>query len=115
MPTQPSGAEAVTWDAIEISFLSEERVQIRNGANRETLNYAEFGFQDARNGKPNRAWEALRVLAAQRGIIRDAATVGKWPKFEKRVQEIRKVLRKHFGISADSRNPRRRGQCDREP
>lgn len=28
MPTQPSGAEAVTWDAIEISFLSEERVQI---------------------------------------------------------------------------------------
>ena len=101
MPTQPSGAEAVTWDAIEISFLSDERVQIRNGANRETLNYAEFGFQDARNGKPNRAWEALRVLAAQRGIIGDAATVGKWPEFEKRVQEIRKVLRKHFGISAD--------------
>src|ERR1019366_3330445 len=101
MPAQPSGAEAVTWDAIEISFLSDERVQIRNGANRETLNYAEFGFQDARNGKPNRAWEALRVLAAQRGIIGDAATVGKWPEFEKRVQEIRKVLRKHFGISAD--------------
>jgi hypothetical protein len=101
IPTQPSGAEAATWDTIEISFLSDERVQIRNGANSETLNYAEFGFEDGRSGKPNRAWEALRVLAARRGIIGDAAAVGKWPKFEKRVQEIRKVLRKHFLISAD--------------
>jgi len=42
------------------------------------------------------------VLAAESGIIRDAAkTGGKWPDVEKRIQEIRKVLRKHFQISAD--------------
>jgi hypothetical protein len=102
MPTQPSSSETGTWDTIEISFLSEERVQIRNAATTETRNYAEFGFQDARNGKPTRAWEAFRVLAAERGIIRDAAKAGrKWPDVEKRIQEIRKVLRKHFQISAD--------------
>jgi len=102
MPTQPSSSETGTWDTIEISFLSEERVQIRNAATTETRNYAEFGFQDGRNGKPNRAWEAFCVLAAERGIIRDAAKTGrKWPDVEKRIQEIRKVLRKHFQISAD--------------
>jgi hypothetical protein len=95
--TNLPSTKAATWDAIEISFLSEERVQIRHGAATETLNYAEFGFQDGRNGKPNRAWEAFRVLAAERGIIRDAAkTGGKWPDVEKRIQEIRKVLREHF-------------------
>jgi hypothetical protein len=99
--TLSKAAAIAKWEDIEITFLSDERVQICNGGNRETRNYTEFGFEDGRSGKPNRAWEALRVLSARRGIIGDAATVGKWPKFEKRVQEIRKVLRKHFRISAD--------------
>jgi hypothetical protein len=95
-------AGTATWDAIEISFLSDERVQIRNGANSETRNYAEFGFADGRSNKANQAWETLRALAEQGGIIRDTAKTGRtWPKVEKRMQEIRKVLRKHFCISAD--------------
>ena len=99
---ESGGMEAATWETIEISFTSEERVQIRNGATTETRNYTDFGFEDGRSQKPNRAWEALRVLAAEGGVIRDPAkTGGKWPEVEKRMQEIRKVLRKHFGISAD--------------
>jgi len=102
MLTQPSGAVAATWDAIEISFTSDKRVQIRNGATIEIRNYTDFGFEDGRSQKPNRAWQALLVLAAEGGVIRDPAkTGGKWPNVEKRIQEIRKVLRKHFGISAD--------------
>jgi hypothetical protein len=102
MPTHPGGMEAATWDAIEISFTSEERVQIRNGATTETRNYTDFGFEDSRSGKPNRAWEALRVLAAEGGTIRDSAKISQtWPNIEKRIQEVRKVLRKNFGISAD--------------
>ena len=97
-----SGAGAATWDTIEISFLSDERVQIRNGPDIETYNYNELGFEDSRNGKPNQAWVTLRVLAVERGIIRDATkTGGTWPKVEKRMQEIRKALRNHFGISSD--------------
>jgi hypothetical protein len=99
---ESGGMEAATWDTIEISFLSDERVQIRSGAKSETRNSAEFGFEDRRSGKPNQAWETLRGLAEQGGIIRDTAKTGRtWPKVEKRMQEIRRVLRKHFGISAD--------------
>ena len=99
---QPNRGGAPTWETIEILFLSDERVQIRNGTNTETRNYAEFGFHDARNGKPNRAWETLRALAEQRGVIRDATTAGQeWPKVEKRIQEIRKVFRERFTISHD--------------
>jgi hypothetical protein len=102
MPTHASGPDATTWKSIEILFLSDHRVQIRNGAKSETLNYAEFGFKDGRSEKPNQAWEALRVLATEGGTIRDAAKMGgKWPKVEKRVQEIRKAFRKHFLIPAD--------------
>jgi hypothetical protein len=94
------------WNRIGISFLSDERVQIRNGTNTETCNYGELGFADRRakrgKPKPNQAWVTLRAMAEQNGIIRDGAKTGAaWPKVEKRIQEIRKVLRTHFGIAAD--------------
>ena len=92
-----------SWEDLEISFLSDERVQIiRSGKPTETLNYAEMDFKDGRNGKPNQAWLTLRALAEEHGIIRDAKTTGSaWRKVEKRMQEIRKALRKHFDISSD--------------
>jgi hypothetical protein len=106
--TLANGAEGggASWQAIEISFLSDERVQIRNGTSTETHNYGELGFADRRakrgKPKPNLAWVTLRVMAEEKGIIRDAAkTSATWPKVEKRIQEIRKVLRKHFSITAD--------------
>ena len=94
------------WDAIEITFLSDERVQIRNGANTDTLNYAELGFADLRVGrgmsKPNFAWVTLRAMAEENGVIRDGRKTGlAWPKVERRMQEIRKALRIHFGIADD--------------
>jgi hypothetical protein len=90
------------WGAIEISFLSDERVQIRHGEATETRNYAEFAFADGRTEKPNLAWITLRAMAMAQGIIPDGKTAGdQWKKVEKRIQEIRKVFQKHFGISAD--------------
>ena len=90
------------WEGIEITFLSDERVQIHIGKTHETRNYAEFGFQDNKSKNPNRAWETLRRLAELRGIIRDGTQAClPWPKLEKRVQEIRRVFRKHFSISSD--------------
>jgi hypothetical protein len=100
-PYQSSGVHEPTWDTIEILFLSDERIQICNGANRETRNYAEFGFADGRNENPNQAWKVLRALATE-GVIRNETEAGlPWPKVEKQIQEIRKILRKRFGISAD--------------
>jgi hypothetical protein len=93
---------ASSWDTIEISFLSDERVQIRNGSSTKTYNYGELGFVDRRNGKPNQAWVTLRALAEERGTIRVTAILGQnWPKVEKRVQEIRKTLKEHFRLSGD--------------
>jgi hypothetical protein len=102
-PSSNNGvASQATWKDIAILFLSDLRVQIRNGPNSETLNYAEFGFKDGRTGNPNQAWKTLLALAENDGVIKDGSAVGKaWPKVEKRIQEIRKVLRDHFGISAD--------------
>jgi len=112
LPALPATVESVdsngadrggaSWTAIEISFLSDERVQIHYGATTETRNYAELGFEDGRTKNPNQAWAILRVLAAQNGVIRNGVTAGvPWPKVEKRIQEIRKVLRKHFGVADD--------------
>ena len=90
------------WTEIEVTFLSDERVQIRDGKSIATRNYAEFGFQDGRNEIPTRAWQMLRRLAELRGIIRNGAEAHQpWPKVEKRVQEIRRVFREYFGISSD--------------
>ena len=99
---QSSGAGAATWDTIEISFLSDERIQIYNGTDTKPYNYAEFGFADSRNGKPNQAWLTLRDLAENRGMLKFAERgIVLWPKVEKRIQEIRKALRNRFGITSD--------------
>ena len=97
-----SDRRAANWEDIEIIFLSDERVQIRNVSQTETRNYAEFGFADGRSKTPNQAWVTLRAMAQENGLIRDGSKTGRaWPKVEKRMQEIRKALRDHFDISAD--------------
>jgi hypothetical protein len=102
LPAPSRTSTAMTWDKIEISFLSDERVQIRTGKLLETRNYAEFGFEDRRNGTPNRAWVTLRALAEQRGIIQQPTNAHRdWPQVEKSIQEIRKILRNHFAIASD--------------
>jgi hypothetical protein len=99
----PRYSGATDWQAIEIVFLSDFRVQIRiNGKQTPPVNYAELGFADGRSENPNKAWLILRFLAENRGILKDGRTVGEpWPKVEKRNQEIRRVLREIFGISSD--------------
>jgi hypothetical protein len=93
---------ATSWQEVKISFVSDERVQIRIGTWTETCNYGELGFRDRRDGKPNRAWICLRMFAKQGGTL----PIGKGSldarvTLEKAVQEIRKALRSHFGLPAD--------------
>ena len=99
----PKNSADKKWESIEILFLSDHRIQIRvNGKNMESVNFAEFGFADGRTQNPNKAWELLRVLAEERGIIRNGKAVGEgWAKVEKRIQETRKVLREYFGLPDD--------------
>ena len=95
-----------TWEDVGIEFISEHRVQVSAKGRTYTQNYAEMGFADGRTKNPNLAWEFLRQLAESDGTISTAAK-NNWPKIEKRVQEIRAILRAHFlgqsfEIQADS-------------
>jgi hypothetical protein len=94
--------QAHKWEDIEISFLSDERVQITMGTETETRNYAEMGFASKKNGTPVLAWNTLRTMAQAGGVIRVASGSSmKWGEVEKRMQEIRNVLRHRFGLTDD--------------
>jgi hypothetical protein len=128
-----SGQQALKWEAVEIIFTSDQRVQyFVEGGTSETLNYADMGFKDGRSGKENKAWDMMRELAKREGRYGTKNTgantarhsrqhpsavnekqhreqVDKWStsekqpwtRIEKRMQEIRKTLQKHFGIAGD--------------
>ena len=121
-PLEPP-APPLTWDKdVAIIFLSDERVQVKRGDEYSTRNYAEFGFEDKRNGKPDQAWGRLREMAENKGVLqkperrvqeaalkpatdRDKefhqaleAQTRHWAKTQKHVQTIRKRLGEHFQI-----------------
>jgi hypothetical protein len=93
--------QADKWEDIEILFLSDERVQITVGTHTETRNYDEMGFASKKSGAPVVAWATLRKMAELRGVTRMADDSRKWAAVEKRIQEIRKVLRHRFGLTDD--------------
>lgn len=93
--------QADNWEDIEILFLSDERVQITLGTQTETRNYEEMGFASKQNGKPVLAWVALREMAERGGVTQVVGDREMWAAVEKRIQEIRKVLRHRFGLTDD--------------
>lgn len=100
-PAKDITKSVTDWTMIEISFLSDERVEIRIEGKTETRNYAELGFADGRNEKPIRAWQTLDVLAETGGTIEHGTGGSEWVKIEKQVEKIRKIFRVRFGISGD--------------
>jgi len=101
-----TGRRALKWKDVNIRFLSDLRVQVKTPDKDETFNYAELGFADRRRGKskadkPKLAWRMLQRLAESGGTIRAPKKDGGWPQVEKQVQELRKVLRRHFCIRTD--------------
>jgi hypothetical protein len=99
---QETGQKEVDWEDIEITFVSDERVQVRMSEQNLTFNYAEMGFADSRSGKPNQAWRLLHTLAQVKGVIPNSARDGKdFIAFGKRVERLRHRLRAHFKIASD--------------
>jgi hypothetical protein len=129
MPPSPEAPQLepepppLAWDKdVSIIFLSEERVQAKRGDQFSTMNYAEFGFEDKRNGKPDQAWVILRAIAENKGVLqkperrvpeavlkpardRDRelhraieVRTRHWAKTQKHVETIRRRLREHFQI-----------------
>ena len=101
--SKASNQAPMSWQEIEIAFLSDERIEICSGGSRTTYNYAEFGFADRRSQKPIQAWAILREMSSsdRNGTIprplpgKDKTTI------QKRIEEIREKLRGHFKIQVD--------------
>ncbi len=72
-----------------------------NGTVQAPQNYADVGFGDRRHGRPKAAWETLRALAESGGVMASTRTAAEWPKLEKRMQELRKLLRACFRLTGD--------------
>jgi hypothetical protein len=91
------------WPDIEFSFTSEERVNILvKGKIRQPANYGDLGFADRRNGRPAKAWDALKALAESNGVLTNGSAIQTdWPAVEKRAQEIRVRLRRLFKLDTD--------------
>jgi hypothetical protein len=101
MVTDPPGVP-LDWEDVEISFISDERVNTMCGTETQTCNYAEMGFRDKRSGKPNQAWVLLRAFAEAKGVMPEASRSGKeFLAVEKRFERLRQALKKHFQIDSD--------------
>jgi hypothetical protein len=94
----PAGA---AWEDVSIRFLSDHRVEVAARGHVETRNYSEMGFEDHRTGNPNKAWELLRSMAEQGGLLRGPKLGRERSKVEKTVQELRKSLRHLFQLGGD--------------
>ena len=90
------------WENIAMTFISDERVQVKDGTQLQTFNYTEMGFEDRRSGKPNQAWGVLRALAQASGVLPVCARNSKdFLEMAKRIERMRQTLKKHFQITSD--------------
>ena len=68
-------------------------------------NYEVMGFADERTNNPNLAWKALLGLASLGGAIdtvpRGCEWARNWNALEKRMEELRKILRERFKTEDD--------------
>lgn len=95
--------QAQRWEDIEITFLSDFRIQVKIGSEIQSpLTFAEMDFHSKKNVRtPVAAWVALRQLAECGGSLRAARDGRLWAVVEKRVQEIRSRFKTLFGLSDD--------------
>jgi hypothetical protein len=100
-PAKSEAAKPKSWLDVEISFLSDHRVEVCINGEQKHYNYGEFGFEDRRNGKQSRAWTVLYEIAGRNGTIPQAQPGKDRAMIQKRIEEIRERLRARFKIESD--------------
>lgn len=103
VPSVPLPPDA-TWESVIIRFLSDHQIEIRTGNQTKVLNYAEFGLENQKSGKPLNAWVNLVEFARHDGVLerrKVAISADKISKMEKAVQALRKHLMDVFELSDD--------------
>lgn len=88
------------WFHVAIRFKDDDCVQVSVGDVSQIYNFTQMGLVDARNGRPTKQWELLRMMAAQHGIY-TWHSPGACRKNKKRREVLSKQLREFFGIEGD--------------
>ncbi len=96
----PRGA---TWEQVAIEFVSEIAVKITAGSVVQHRTYDEMGFADSRGtgNPPNVQWELLRQFAKGGGSLRHGDSTALVGGSKKKVSDLRKLLKRLFGLSDD--------------
>jgi hypothetical protein len=58
-----------SWTELRVRFVDGHTVSIKIGRFSQVLNYAQLGFADGRNSRPNKQWELLQTLANNHGML----------------------------------------------
>jgi len=102
----PSGTK---WEHITIQFLDYDKVKIQapNKFNK-VVNFRKMGFENQKNGKPNKQWELFYNLARYRGDLSWTITTYRkkvdshplsTPKIRKQIQRLSNSLKEYFNIN----------------
>ena len=97
------------WEHITIQFLDYDKVKIQapNKFN-QVVNFRKMGFENQKNGKPNKQWELFYDLARYRGDLSwTIATYRKkvdshplsTPKIRKQIQRLSNALKEYFNLN----------------
>ena len=103
----PARSADFSWQNVVLRFTSENMIQITIGDQhvQPPQSYEDLGFADGRTKNPSFAWQALQELARLGGklgsVPKDCLWAKDWPAVEKRMEELRKILRERFKTADD--------------
>jgi len=97
------------WEHITIQFLDYDKVRIQapNKFNK-VVNFRKMGFENQKNGKPNKQWELFYNLSRYRGDLSWTITTYRrkvdshplsTPKIRKQIQRLSNTLKRYFNIN----------------
>lgn len=95
-PTPPDA----TWRDVRIRFVDGHTISIGLKSAHRSLNYAEIGMADGRNGRPSKQWDLLREFARGQGLM-TWQSPGACRKNQKRRELLGKSLAAFFRIEGD--------------
>lgn len=96
----PSLRPLEAFAELEVRIISDDRAMLYWGGQKTSMNFIEMGFEDGRSkNRSVKSWGLLRLFAEKSGCIERDIKVAKT--LEKRIEELRKRLRKLFRCKGD--------------
>jgi hypothetical protein len=106
--------EGAAWGQdIEMTFIDDEIIKIKVRDISRVYNFAELGFKNRRNGRPNRIWDVFRELADNGGwlsITRNSLPRGTSKSLNTALSSLRRLLNAFMGLEGDPFLPYRAGE-----